>query len=105
VLEELSSVLRKMSDDMDGISKGFQELMSDKNQKAIRESLKNLNLTLQSSHGTLGNFTQQVIPGFMSTMDRFDSVLNRMEPFVSTLQDNPSALLRGKPPSVRGPGE
>ena len=104
-LVELGAALRKMTEDMGGISKGFQELLSDKNQKAIHDSLEHLSIVLQNSQGTLGSFTQQVMPSFVNTMGQLDNVLNRAEPFVNTLQDNPSALIRGKSPGTPGPGE
>jgi len=105
VLVELGTTLRKMTDDMRSISEGFNELLNDNNQKSIHNSLKNLDITLQNSQVTLQNFSQQVLPSMVNTMSRFDSMLNRAEPFVSTLQDNPSALIRGKAPGVLGPGE
>jgi phospholipid/cholesterol/gamma-HCH transport system substrate-binding protein len=105
VLQELGDVLRQMTDDMGSISKRFQELLNEENQKSIRNSLKNLDITLQNSQSVLQDFTQQVMPSVVNTIDRFNGVLNQTEPLMQTLQENPSALVRGKTPTAPGPGE
>lgn len=105
VLEEIGTVLRKITEDIGGISKSFNELFSDENQKAIHDNLQHLNNALQSSQSVLENFKQQVMPSLMNSMKQFENTMNRMEPVVNTLQDNPSALIRGKEPDAPGPGE
>lgn len=105
VFMELDTFLRKMTDEMRSIGESVHTLLSDENQKSIREGLKNLDTTLQNSQTSLQNFSQQALPSLINTMTRFDHLLNSAEPFVKTLQDNPSALIRGKAPPVKGPGE
>jgi phospholipid/cholesterol/gamma-HCH transport system substrate-binding protein len=105
VLMELDTFLRKITEEVRNIGDSVHTLLSDENQKSIRQGLKNLDITLQNSQTGLQNFSQQALPSLIHTMTRFDNLLNSAEPFVKTLQDNPSALIRGKAPPVKGPGE
>lgn len=126
VLVELDAALREMTLGVHSISVRFQELLSPDNQKSIHDtlahiskvsgvfadrsqelssSLKNLDGTLQDSQAAIQNFSQQALPGMLNTMTKFNNVLNQVEPLAKTLQDNPSALLRGKTQGAPGPGE
>ena len=118
-LMQLDTAIRELTMNMHNISKNVNELLDDDNQKAIHRTLHNLakisdvfannatsmNTTLQDSQQLVQNFSQQMMPSMLDTLNRLNHVLIGIEPFTQTLQDNPSALIRGKTSPSLGPGE
>lgn len=126
LLVQLDTILREITGDMHKITESFQQLLDKNNLKSIHDSLahiakvtgvfadrsadldsslKGLNGTLQDSQAVVQDFSQQLLPSLTSTMNKFNRVLNQVEPLATTLKDNPSALVRGKLPATPGPGE
>lgn len=115
LLMQVDAAVRQMATGFQDVSGNVQQLLNAKNQAAIQQSLANLAKitdSLASSNGgvenltaTLQNFSQQVLPSMLQTLNRLTSVLAEIEPTARNLKDNPSVLIRGSAPAALGPGE
>ena len=119
VIVSQPSMLMQLDTAIRELTMNVSELLNDDNQKAIHHTLQNLDkisgvfankatsmsATLQDSQQLVQNMSQQMMPSMLDTFNRFNRVLTDVGPLTRTLQDNPSALIRGKKNSQLGPGE
>jgi phospholipid/cholesterol/gamma-HCH transport system substrate-binding protein len=126
LLMQVDAVLREVTKDVKQINKAFQELLSEQNQKAIREilanaakftemladnsgevdkAIKEATKGLQYGKELTQSLAQQTAPETTKAINRMTTVLTDLEQLLEALKQNPSMLIRGRAPTAPGPGE
>lgn len=91
-LQNLKKITKTFADNSDNISQATQRLP---------KTLKNMGDAAKS----VQNFTTQLMPGAQQAVQNFGAASQGISRFTDQLEQNPSMLIRGKPPAVKGPGE
>lgn len=126
LLVQINTALTALTVDMQQINHILHTLFSEQNQTAISASLQNIraitqtlsdhapevgdgirnaNQALQTSKTLMQSLSREAVPNATQMMKRMNQVLDNVQQLTHTLQNNPSALVRGKATEPLGPGE
>jgi phospholipid/cholesterol/gamma-HCH transport system substrate-binding protein len=113
-LNKIIGSVNTFSGNMAKASKGLPDTMASiqKTLNAVQAMSKNITITSQSvdktidsSHVLVQNVSEQMMPEFMTLMQKINGIATHMQGLTRQLQNNPSILVRGKVPATPGPGE
>ncbi|HMT03171.1 MAG TPA: hypothetical protein PKD00_07705, partial [Burkholderiales bacterium] len=93
--------LKKSSNNIGGAIDGITNMT-----KSISQTSQNANSLLQSMrNNTLQNINTILLPNLNRTINNMNQSSYQLEQLLNTINQNPSALIRGIAPAKPGPGE
>ncbi len=97
VLENIKQSSMKLNQTFENVSDLTKSL------EATSDNTNKLILGLQDN--TIQNVNTVLLPNINQTIINMNQVTQELQQFLVTLNQNPSVIIRGKAPSVKGPGE
>lgn len=103
-LDLMVAILNNVKRNTDNLNKTFESIES--LTVVVSQTTKNANKLVSSVQDTtLQNINSVLLPNLNHTINNLNQSTSQLEQFLILLNENPSALIRGKTPDKPGPGE
>lgn len=103
-IDTLAEILQSVKDNSQNLNNTFRDLSI--LSKTLTETSKNANnLIINAQNNTMQDLNAVLLPNLNQTITHLNQSSYQLEQFLKILNQNPSALVRGKTPPVLGPGE
>ena len=103
-IDTLSEILKSVKDNSQNLNATFKDLSRLSNTLSTASQNAN-NLILNVQNNTLQDVNAVLLPNLNQTISHLNQSSYQLEEFLKLLNQNPSALVRGRIPTKPGPGE
>ncbi len=103
-LSELVTILANIKQNTMKLDQSFENI-NDLTKSLEKTSDNTNNLVLGLQNNTMQNINTILLPNINQTITNMNQVTRELQQFLIVLNQNPSVVLRGKAPVVKGPGE